>query len=570
LTAGKLYVTTVADALVSILEAVGIEVGFGIPGGQTLPFYQAARARGFRHVLVRDERNGACAADAYARVSGKVGFCDATVGPGVTNLVSGLAEAYASSIPVLVLIADIDTRQEHLRHRAVAMQAMDQRALLTGITKWFGRVAKPEMLVTVMDHALRVATTGRPGPVVVEVPEEVMAAALLAPDLSRFRPDCASWPRSRPAASAESLQVAVAMLSKANRPILLAGGGAVSAGAYEQVLQLATECGIPVVTSLNGKGIISDEHPLAFGPVGLFGTVKASHALQQADVVLALGTKFTYFNTFTWKLPAADQAVIHVDVDAEEFGRAIPAALGIVADAREAAGQILTSLKAAKIHFKWLPVGEVPPQPGTAVEDSAVAPEQVVESINTIFGADTVLVSDASLSSGWTASRFLIRRPGRYYMAPRGIGGLGWACGAAIGASLAAAEGSRVVVVAGDGAAAYWLGEIETAVRLRLPITFIVLNNTSLGWSVQIEQRMGFAEVSRFSPVNYAGVGIAMGASGSRACSIEEVRAGLRDSLRQEGPYVLDVISSEAACATVPFKLLTEKSERIGGAYSAG
>ena len=154
----------VAEGLVAILEAVGIDTCFGVPGGQTLPFYQAARERGFNHVLMRDERNCACAADAYARVSGRVGLCDATVGPGATNLVSGLAEAYASSIPMIALIADMQSSKEHLRHRGIVAQALEQRPLLEPVCKWVGRVQTPEMLADIVEHALRIATTGRCGP----------------------------------------------------------------------------------------------------------------------------------------------------------------------------------------------------------------------------------------------------------------------------------------------------------------------------------------------------------------------------------------------------------------------
>jgi acetolactate synthase-1/2/3 large subunit len=562
--------TTVAEAIVSILEAVEIDAGFGIPGGQTLAFYKAARQRGFRHVLVRDERNGSCAADAYARVSGKVGFCDATVGPGVTNLVSGLAEAYASSVPVLALIADVKTEQEHLRHRAVAMQSMEQRALLEPVCKWFGRVSKPEMLVDIMDHALRVATAGRPGPVVLEIPDDVMVAEIPNLDISRFNADSAIWPRNRPSAPASDIQQAVSLLGAAKRPIIVAGGGTVASGAYAAIERLASDMGIPVVTSLNGKGIIDERHPQSYGTVGLFGTTRGSHALTQADVVLAIGTKFTYFNTFAWKLPLKSQKVIHVDIDGEEIGRAIPAALGIVADAREALDQIADHLAAAGARFSWKPQGEIPKQPGTAPDDPNVAPEQIITAINEQFPDDTILISDASLASGWASTRYTLRKAGRHFLAPRGIGGLGWSCGAAIGAAMAAPEGTRIVVVSGDGAAAYWLGEIETTARLNLPITIVILNNGSLGWSVQIEQRMGIENVSRFAPTNFCAIGKAMGTGGARAESIDEVRSGLATALESNGPFVLDVRSSEAACATVTFDKLDPGNVAKDGSYGVG
>lgn len=557
----------VGQALVSILEAVGIDACFGVPGGQTLPFYQAARARAFPHVLMHDERNGACAADAYARVSGRVGVCDATVGPGVTNLISGLAEAYASSIPVIALIADIDTRLEHLRHRSVVAQALEQRPLLEPVTKWIGRVQRPEMLLDTVAHALRIATTGRAGPVAIEIPEEVMSAQLPSLDLSRFNRDSALWPRHRVLAPMAVLEAAVTRLTQAQRPIVLAGGGALASGAFEEIAQFADGLGLPIVTSINGKGIIDEGHPCALGVIGVFGSVRASQALQQADVVLVLGSKFAHFNSFAWKLPAKTQDIIHVDIDGEELGRAIPASVEIVGDVREVARQMLQRLKSrdALIKPRWLPKGQSPAQPGSAADDPAVAPEEVITSINEVFPTETILISDASLASGWTASRYRVRRPGRGFIAPRGIGGLGWACGAAIGAALGS-KNSPIVAVAGDGATAYWLGEIETAARLKLPITFVVLNNSGFGWVIQCERAMGFEQESIFTAVDFAAIGKAMGTGGARAHSIAEVKAGLKQALKHPGPFVLDVLSSAISTPTVGYELLAP-GERGQGAY---
>ncbi|ODT89928.1 thiamine pyrophosphate-binding protein [Phenylobacterium sp. SCN 70-31] len=562
--------STVADEIVAILQAVGIDTCFGVPGGQTVPFYGAARARGFRHVLVHDERNGACAADAYARVSGRVGMCDATVGPGATNLVSGLAEAYASGVPVLALVADIKTGREHLRRRGVSSQALEQADLLRPVSKWLARVHRPEMLADMMEHALRVATTGRPGPVVLEIPEDVMASPVDAFDLSRFTPEAASWPRHRPAAAAGDVARAVALLAAAERPIVLAGGGAVASGAYAEVARLADTFGLPVVTSINGKGIIDERHPRAGGVVGVFGDVGASQTLQQADVVLVLGSKFAQFNSFLWRLPGREQTLIHVDVDGEELGRAIPAAIGIVADIREAAAQIADGLTALSPRFAWTRQGVLPPQPGTAPDDPAVAPEAVVAAIADLAPDDSILVTDASLASGWTAARYPIRRAGRGFLAPRGLAGIGWAGGAALGAALGSPAGTRVVAVAGDGAAAYWLGEIETAVRMELPIIFVMLNNAGYGWVIQGERSLGITPESVFRPVDFAAVGRAMGAGASRAATLDEAREGLAAALSQPGPYVLDVLSSELSSPSVDYALLVPEAASKLGAYGMG
>ncbi len=561
---------SVADALVAILEAVGIDTCFGVPGGQTVPFYGAARKRGFRHILVRDERNGACAADAYARVSGRVGMCDATVGPGATNLVSGLAEAYSSAIPVLALVADVKRNREHLRHRGVASQALDQRAILEPVVKWFGRVGAPDMLADIMAHALRVATSGRPGPVVVEVPEDLMAMPAGEIDFSRFSPADAAWPRHRSAAVPALVQDAADRIAKAKRPVVLAGGGAIGGGAFDEVRRFADEFGIPVVTSINGKGLIDERHPKALGVVGVFGDVAASQTLQQADVVLVLGSKFAQFNSFLFRLPAKTQEIIHVDIDGEEIGRAIPAALAIIADARTAAAQIADALSARGASFDWSKQGETPAQPGTKADDPAVAPEAVIAALNELSAPDTILVTDASLASGWTASRFKVREAGRKFLAPRGLAGIGWAGGAGLGAALAAPPGARVVVVAGDGAAGYWLGEIETAARLKLPITYVILNNAGYGWVIQGERMLGISPESTFAPVNFAKVGEGTGAAAARATTIEEARARLVEALAADGPYVLDVLSSELSSPSVDYALLDPSAASKHGAYGMG
>lgn len=559
---------SVTDALVDILERTGIDACFGVPGGQTMPLYRVTRGRGFRHVMMRDERNCACAADAYARITGQVGVCDATVGPGVTNLVSGLAEAYASSVPVIALIADVETRLEHLRRRSVVAQGFEQRALMEPVSKWVGRVQTPDMLVDTMAHALRVATTGRPGPVVVEIPEEIWSAPLSSCDLSGFDPTNSMWPRHRIAAPASVIDEAIACLLGASRPLILAGGGAMASGAHAEVAAFANEFKIPVATTVNGKGAIDERHTLSLGVVGCFGSVKANHALQQADVVLVIGSKFTTFNSFSWRLPHKGQRVIHIDIDGEELNRSIATRVEIVADAKEASAQILDGLRAAKRTFAWRPDGQPPTQPGTPEDDTAVAPEGVVSAINDAVTDKTILVSDASLPSGWTASRYKTPGAGRKFIAPRGLAGIGWSCGAAIGAAVASPRGTRTVVVAGDGSAGYWLGEIETAVRLNLAITFVILNNSGFGWVIQNEKRLDFGQLSTFSPVDYAAIGGAIGARNMRARTIGEVSEGLQIALAHNGPFILDVLSSQRADATINYRSINPEGSSISSAYN--
>lgn len=563
----------VGDALITCLLSIGADTCFGVPGGQTIPLYAAARRSGFRHVLMRDERNAACAADAYARISGRIGVCDATVGPGATNLISGLAEAYASAVPVLAIVADVKTNREHLRHRGVASQAMEQRALLETVTKQVSRVHTPEGLKDGFDSTIRTAVTGRAGPVALEIPEDVFTAPAATTEDTRDV-DAGRWPRYVGEPDGDAVSQAAAFLREARRPIILAGGGAIASPEAAELVALAEARNIPVVTSINGKGVIDEHHPLSRGVIGVFGLVEASVALREADLVLVLGSKFAQFNSFLWRLPARDQTLIHVDSDGAELGRAIPARLTICADAGRTARRLREALASdiPKPTAWTISEAPVPAQPGTLPDDPHVAPEAVVAAIGDRADDHTVFVSDASLASGWAASRYRVRGQGRRFLAPRGLAGIGWAGGAAIGAALAIAhwDKGRVVALSGDGATSYWIGEIETAVRLNLPIVFVILNNAGFGWIVQGERMLGIDPQSTFGPVDFAQMGRAMGAQGYRAESIAEVNDALGQAWQATGPVVIDVLSSDIASPSVDYGSLDPAAASAYGAYGMG
>ena len=517
--------SSLSHRLVEVLVAGRMKAIFGVPGGQTLPLYGAAHGAGLLHVLMRDERGAACAADAYARASGHVGFCDATVGPGATNLVSGLAEAMSSSIPIVAIVADIRTTRSHLRRRAVVSQAVDQAAMLAPLVKWVGRVERGEALDAVLDQALRIATTGRPGPVVLEIPEDVFHEE---PDPSQFRNFSERefvYPRFRSAPTAGGLAAAVDLLSGAKRPLIMAGGGVTFSGAANAVSALAQEHQIPIVTSISGKGTINERSPLAAGVTGRFGTARANAAAMAADVVLVIGCKLGQLSTHGWQLPGPGQTIIHIDVDGEEIGRTGPVALGIVADAREAASMLTTALRDTIAGRNWL--GDVQPSPNDprAASDGAVAPTRIAEVISAALREDDLLLCDASLASGWGAANTLVKKAGPNFIAPRGLAGIGWAGGAVIGARIATPPHRRVVALAGDGGWAYSLSEMETAVRLELDITYVILNNQALGWIKHIEDRLGITPPSTFTAVDFGGVARSMGAEGAHVTNLEDFEA---------------------------------------------
>ena len=545
--------SSLSHRLVEILVAGGVKAIFGVPGGQTLPLYGAAHEAGLQHVLMRDERAAACAADAYARASGHVGFCDATVGPGATNLVSGLAEAMSSSIPVVAIVADIRTTRSHLRRRAVVSQAVDQAGMLASVVKWVGRVERGEALDAVLDQALRIATTGRPGPVVLEIPEDVFHEE---PDSSQFRNFSERefvYPRFRSAPTATGLAAAVELLSRAKRPLIMAGGGVTFSGAADAVSALAKEHQIPIVTSISGKGTIDERSPLAAGVTGMFGTVRANAAAMAADVVLVIGCKLGQLSTHSWQLPGPGQTIIHIDIDGEEIGRTGPVALGIVADAREAASMLTTALRGNISARNWLDDVQANLNGPRPAADGAVAPTRIAEVISSGLREDDLLLCDASLASGWGAANTLVKKAGPNFIAPRGLAGIGWAGGAVIGARIATPPERRVVALAGDGGWAYSLSEVETAARLGLDITYVILNNQSLGWIKHIEDRLGITPPSTFSSVDFGGVARSMGAEGAHVTNLEDFEAHFQRGLEHPGPYLIDVASSMDASPIIAF-----------------
>jgi acetolactate synthase-1/2/3 large subunit len=541
---------TVGERLLGLVADDGGAL-FGVPGGQTLPLYAASMAATARHLVVRDERNAVTAADAYARLTGTVGLCDATVGPGATNLVSGLAEAQASSIPVVALVADTRRDAEHLRQHSVASQSFMQSETLASVTKWVGRVYEPAALDEVVDQALRVAVAGRPGPVVVSIPEDIFLGPA---DLSRPRlisDHDRQFPRHRPYPDPELTEAIGTRIKAAERPVILAGGGVVFSGAAAAVSALAESCLIPVVTSLNGKGAIDERHPLSAGVVGGFGSQRGNLVVQAADLIIAIGTKHSQLGTHGWRLPSVGHAVVHVDIDATEIGRAIPAEVGVVADARS----FCTSLTEALARWQlpatpW--IDAIRPVKDSARGGDGVNPSDVVDALDGLLGPDDVLVCEASLSSGWAARYFRVKRAGPGMLAPRGLAGLGWAPGATLGARMAQVDG-RVVALTGDGGWGYGLSETETACRYGLDITTIVLNNSSLAWIRHVESRMKMPYSTDLSDVDFGATARAMGATGWRVESPEGVEAAVAEALETPGPSVVEVIVSPEATPVIRY-----------------
>jgi acetolactate synthase I/II/III large subunit len=541
--------------LADLLAEHGVRHVFGVPGGQTLALYDAIgdRGPGMRHVLVRDERSAAYAADAYARVTGRAGVCDATVGPGAAKLPSGLGEALGASVPVVALVSELPARLAPHRYRSAASQALDQAALLAAVTKWQATVPDAATLPALARQAFREATTGRPGPVALFLPQDVLdgpPGEYVTMPPSRF----GSFPAFRPPPDPGDLAAAVAVLSAAERPFILAGGGVLHSGAGAELAALAEALSAAVGTTLSGKGAIAEDHPLSVGVTGSMGTAAAAAALAEADVVLLAGTKAGSGPTFGWTLPGPGQDIVQLDLDPAELGRAFPTAAAVLADARAGLRGLLTALdgpaagpdrpawraRIAELAAAWRADRDAERASGAV----PIAPQRVLAEIEAVLGDGDILICDASLASGWGGAYLEQRRAGRRVLCPRGQAGLGYALPAAIGVATAR-PGVRTVVLAGDGAMGYAAGELATVAELGLPVTVIVLNNRSLGW-IRWYRRITFGrgwEGEDFSDVPFADVARAFGLAGERVTEPGGLAAALRTACAAAGPALLDVVT---------------------------
>lgn len=548
--------------LAALLAAHGVRHVFGVPGGQTMALYDAMLdlAPRLQHILVRDERTGAYAADGYARVTGRVGVCDATVGPGAAKLPSGLGEALGASVPVLALVSELPAALAAHRYRGAASQALDQPALLGPVTKWQATVPGVAAMPDLLRRAFREAVTGRPGPVALLLPQDVLDAPAEPGLCAAAERDAAAgrfgaFPAFRPQPEPADVTAAAAVLAGARRPFLLAGGGVLHSRAGQAVTALAERVSAAVATTLSGKGAIAEDHPLSVGVVGSMGTTAAAAALAEADVVLLAGAKASSGSTLGWTAPRPDQAVLQLDVDPAELGRAFSLRAGLLGDARAGlealAGALGPQSEAEPDRDPWrarlaqLTAGWREARDRERACDAIpIAPQRVVAELERVLGPGDILVCDASLASGWAGVYLEQRTAGRRVLSPRGLAGLGYAVPAAIGVAAAGLAG-RVVVLAGDGALGYAVGELATIAQYRMPVVIVVLNNRSLAW-IRWYRRITFGrgwEDDDFADVAFAEVARGFGLRGERVTQPQLLGPVLRDALSADRPSLVDVVT---------------------------
>ena len=544
-----------SQLIVDRLVANGVDIVFGYPGGAILPVYDALYDSPIRHLLVRHEQAAAHIADGYARATGRPGVCMATSGPGAINLATGLATAYMDSIPMVAITGNVPMSLIGTD----AFQEADIIGITWPITKHNYLVQDPRDLPRIIDEAFRLAVTGRPGPVLIDIPKDI-ALAEIPPDISRqagelssscaaHSPDDAS-PSELSKESLRQLERVAEAIARAKRPVLYIGGGASRSGAHSEVLALAEKANLPTTFTLMGIGGFPGDHPLSLGMLGLHGTAYANYAVARADLLIAVGARFDDRVTCRVEGFAKEATIVHIDVDASEIGKIVRADIPVVGDARSVLAALLP-LVAERRPDPWLTqVAEwkeeyrlrYPTRPGV------IAPQQVIEELYRVTRGEAICTADVGQHQMWLAQFYPFRHP-RSHISSGGLGTMGFGFPAAIGAKLASPHRS-VWSIVGDGGFQMSLGELATVASHRIPVKIAVLNNSSLGMVRQIQElsydRRYIAVDMRDNP-DFVMIANGFGVPARRVHDPAELRPALEWAERYDGPILLDVRIDEEA-----------------------
>ncbi|WP_449038016.1 biosynthetic-type acetolactate synthase large subunit [Phascolarctobacterium sp.] len=521
---------TGAEVMVKCLEEEGVSTIFGYPGGAILPFYNALRdVKNIKHVLTAHEQGAAHAADGYARASGKVGVCCATSGPGATNLVTGLANAFLDSIPVVAITGQV--KSSMIGHDA--FQEVDITGITMPITKQNFLVNKPEELAQTMRLAFQMAKSGRPGPVLVDVAHDVQTS-MMEYHASKLRELPVAMPQK------DLVAAAVAALNKAERPVMLVGGGVAISGAEYEAVHLCEKMHLPVASTLMGLGCISSYREQFLGMSGLHGHERANRAIANADVVLAVGTRFNDRVTGDRDKYSAHKTIIHIDIDPAELNKNIESSIDIAGDMRTILKMLDKGCKSHDIKAWW---DTIMTWPGMDEDYGNNAAPLFIEALNPVLkGKDYLLATDVGQHQMFTAQHLKVEYA-RQLITSGGLGTMGFGLPAAMGAKLARPE-TKVICISGDGGYKMTGSELFTLASNNIPVVSVVFNNSGLGMirqlqTVQFNKRFMACECPGY--VDFVKYAEAFGLEGEHVATPEDFAAAVKRGLDKDHTYVIEV-----------------------------
>ncbi len=536
----KKKMTKGAAMITSALQKEGVEIIFGYPGGAVLPLYDQLYDTPLRHLLVRHEQAAVHAADGYARVTGRPGVVFATSGPGATNLVTGIATAYMDSVPLVLITGQVPGAFIGTD----AFQEADITGITLPVTKHNYLVKSAEQLPGILSEAFYLASTGRRGPVLIDVPKDVFDQEALFD----YKIEC-EIPGYKPTYSGHAGQIsrAVKAIRAAKKPVIFGGGGLIRSEASAALEKLVERAQIPVILTLMGLGAYPGDSALFLGMPGMHGSITANYALSEADLIIATGVRFD--DRVTGKLDSfANHAkIIHIDIDPAEIGKNVQIDVPIVGDVKIVLEAILNKLQPGETSA-WLKQIEnwqkQHPMPGGLKSSGgALKPQQVIREISRLCGDNAIVATDVGQHQMWTAQHFIIREP-RTFLSSGGLGTMGYGFPASIGAKLAAPD-KKVICITGDGSFQMNIQELATAVNNRLDITIAIINNGYLGmvrqWQdIFYDRRYAYTRLE--GNPDFIKVAEAYGATGMRACDEQEAAAAIELAMREKGPVVLDFV----------------------------
>lgn len=534
---------------------------FGMGGFQLLPFYEACRVLGMKHFLINDERCGAFAADAYGKITNRPAVADGTLGPGATNLVTGLVESLNAGIPMIVIVGDAN--REHAWKNMT--QEARQLQVLAPVVK---EVIRVEVIKRIPEHVRRafaVATSGRPGPVLIDVPEDI-AHGEFDFDVTDFWVDPgtrqAQARRSRPDAS--DVEKAAALLAKAKRPLILAGGGVHISAAYDALAALASDHGIPVAHTMSGKGAIACTSPLSAGLFGRYDRI-ANAMIAQSDCLLVVGCKLGEIATKRFALIPPKTPLIHVEIDPTEIGRTTKADVALPSDARLTLLDLAAALGAGKPGARKAYLAEIPKamaawRKGAAdrmeSNETPINVGRLMNELNKAMPADGVVVADGGFAAHWGGLMFDTKVAGRHFLPDRGFASIGYGVPGGIGAQLAVGPKRRVVSLTGDGGFNMSLGELETARRLGANFVAVVFNNAASGYVKALQHAVygaGSYQSSELVEMDYATIARGFGCHGIRVDGPDKLANAIHEGLENTStPTIIDAIVTRDPARMLP------------------
>ena len=541
------------EAIIESLKNMGVKTIFGYPGGQTIPFYDMLYDADIDHILVRHEQAASHAADGFARASGEVGVCLATSGPGATNLVTGIGTAFMDSSPIVAITGQVPT---HLIGND-AFQEADIIGITMPIVKHSFQPKDPDLIPSMIKTSFEIASTGRPGPVLIDVPKEVQEG-----ELTRFDDTLIDTPGYNPTVKGNLRQVKKAcdLIKEAKKPMILAGAGVIISNACCELKQLAKTINAPVMTSLLGKGAFDETDDLALGMLGMHGRKVSNDYINESDLLIAIGIRFSDRTTGRLDSFAPDTKIIHIDIDPAEIGKNVDVDLPIVGDARNvlsSLNKVLNDYHPSKEVNDWtdmIKAKKLELLPRVTYDDVPLKPQRVIKEISEVLTPESILTTDVGQNQMWAAHFYNTQKP-RKFISSGGLGTMGFGFPSAIGAKVACPD-NPVVSINGDGGFLMVCQELATVREYDIPVIAVVLENRTLGmvyqWQSLLYDKRHSQTLLGNSP-DFVKLAESFGVNAQRVTKPGETKEALTKAIKDNEPILIDVvIDSEEALPMLP------------------